>query len=104
MRSVPNEYQQYIEQQGIFEGFTSGEPSYIELWLLADLPINNADIQIQDLAPDFVAFAGNGGGEILAFNATGQIFMLPLIGMEARYATLVAGSFAELVARFESVT
>ncbi len=62
MLSVPIEYQKYVECYGTFEGFTSGEPSYIALWGLAELPGNNADIQIQELAPGFIAFAGNGGG------------------------------------------
>ena len=104
MLSVPNEYQRYIERHGTFEGFTSGEPGYIELWSLTELPGNNLDIQIQELAPGFVAFAGNGGGEILAFNASGAVFMLPLIGMEPSCAISVAGSFAELLARFEPTT
>lgn len=104
MLAVPSEYQQYIESYGAFEGFTSGEPGYIELWSLAELPGNNADIQIQELAPGFVAFAGNGGGEVLAFNASGAVFLLPLIGMAPNSAVPVAGSFAELVARFEPST
>ena len=101
MLSIPKEYQQYIERQGVFEGFTSGEPGYIELWSLVDLPGNNTDIQIQESAPGFLAFAGNGGGEILAFNSAGEVFMLPLIGMEPSYAIKVANSFTELAARFE---
>lgn len=104
MLSVPKEYQQHIDKHGTFEGFTSGEPGYIELWSLEDLSSNNADIQIQVYAPGYLAFAGNGGGEVLAFNATGAVFMLPLIGMEPSCAILVAGSFAELAARFEHAT
>lgn len=104
MLSVPNEYQQYLKEHGLFEGFTSAEPGYIELWSLEDLPGNNSDIQIQELAPGFVAFAGNGGGEILAFNSSGAVFMLPLIGMEPRHAVPVASSFAELVLSFEHAT
>lgn len=101
MPPVSNEYQKYIEQFGTFEGSTSGEPGYIELWSLEDLPDNNTDIQIQEFAPGFLAFAGNGGGEVLAFNARGAVFMLPLIGMDPKCAIPVAGSFAELAARFE---
>lgn len=104
MPHLPIEYTQYIERHGGFEGFTSGEPGYVELWSLQDLPGNNADIQIQELAPGFVAFASNGGGEVLAFDLSGSVFMLPLIGMEARYALPVADSFSELAARFEHGT
>jgi hypothetical protein len=102
MLSLPTEYPQYIEDHGVFEGFTSDEPGYIALWSLGDLPGNNADIEIQKYAPGYIAFADNGGGEILAFNSAGEVFMLPLIGMEPRYANKVASSFAELATRFEN--
>ena len=99
--SLPAEYGQFLAAHGAFEGFTSGEPGYIALWALAELPGNNSDIQIEKYAPGYLAFAGNGGGEVLAFDASGTVYMLPLIGMEPRYAVKVANSFGELVARFE---
>jgi hypothetical protein len=100
--SLPTEYQQYLERYGAFEGSTSGEPGYIALWSIAEIPSNNADIQIQQYAPGYLAFAGNGGGEVLAFNSAGEVFMLPLIGMGPQHATRVASSFAELAARFNA--
>jgi hypothetical protein len=98
---IPIEYKQFIEQHGTFKGFTSDDSIYIAMWPIDDLPQNNTDIEIQQYAPGYLAFASNGGGEVLAFDASGAIFMLPLIGMEPRYAVKVAGSFPELAARFE---
>ena len=99
--SLPAEYVQFLAAHGAFEGFTSGEPGYIALWALAELSGNNLDIEIERYAPGYVAFAGNGGGEVLAFDASGTVYMLPLIGMEPRYAVKVAERFAELAARFK---
>lgn len=98
---VPREYVDYVKKHGIFEGFTTGEPGYIELWTLEDLEKSNKEIQVLDLAPGYLAFAGNGGGEVLAFDSDGAVFMLPSIGMELQYAKKIAESFNELVPRFE---
>lgn len=100
---IPAEYEAFLEAHGVFEGFTTGDgqPGYVALWALDDIPGNNADIEIQEYAPGFVAFAGDGGGEVLAFDAFGAVFALPLVGMEPRYAIKVAGSFGELEERFE---
>jgi hypothetical protein len=100
---IPAQYTAFLAAHGAFEGFTTGEgrPGYVALWTMAEITGNNADIQIQDYAPGFIAFAGDGGGEVLAFDASGAVFLLPLVGMEPQYAIKVADSFAELEARFE---
>jgi len=100
---IPAQYTAFLEAYGAFERFTTGEgqPGYVALWPMAEITGNNADIQIQDYAPGFVAFGGDGGGEVLAFDASGAVFLLPLVGMEPQYAIKVADSFAELEARFE---
>jgi len=48
-----------------------------------------------------VAFAGNGGGEIYAFDTVGAVFMLPMIGMEPEAAIKVADDFLELARGFQ---
>lgn len=102
--SLPVEYETYLATHGAFEGFTSDEemPGYVVLWNLSDIRGNNTDIQIEELAPGFIAFGGNGGGEILAFDASGAVYMLPLIGMEPGVAIKLADSFIDLASRFES--
>ncbi|WP_143133033.1 SMI1/KNR4 family protein [Pseudoduganella namucuonensis] len=100
--TVPQEYLEYIRAHGIFEGFTSdeAEPGYIELWAPEAIPANNRDIEVESLAPGFLAFAGNGGGEVLAFDAAGAVYMLPMIGMASDYAVQVANDFESLAERF----
>ncbi|MBD9415234.1 SMI1/KNR4 family protein [Pseudomonas sp. PDM16] len=93
--SIPPEYLEFIALHGAVESFTEGEPGYVALWLPQDVAGNNKDIQIAELAPGYLAFAGDGGGEILAFNSKGEVFMLPLIGMEARYAQKIANNWSE---------
>jgi hypothetical protein len=100
--SIPQDYLDYVRTHGIFEGETSddAEPGYIELWSPDAIRATNEDIEIESLAPGFVAFAGNGGGEALAFDAGGAVYMLPLIGMAPECAEFVAKNFKSLAERF----
>jgi hypothetical protein len=59
---IPPEYLEFITLHGAIESFTGGEHGYIELWSLQDIVGNNEAIQIKQLAPGYLAFAGNGGG------------------------------------------
>ena len=49
-----------------------------------------------DYAPGYVAFGSNGGNEILALNASGEVFTLPAIGMKSQYADKIAESIDDL--------
>ncbi len=100
--TAPQEYLEYLRTHGIFEGFTSdeAEPGYIELWAPEEIPANNRDIEVESLAPGFLAFAGNGGGEVLAFDAAGVVCMLPMIGVASDCAVHVANDFESLAKRF----
>lgn len=98
---IPFEYIEYMRANGPFEGFTLDEiePGYVALWAVNEIPEMNSEIEIERYAPGFVGFAGNGGGEVLVFDKTGTVFMLPLIGMEAMQAIRVAENFSELARR-----
>ena len=100
---IPAEYKDFLATHGLFEGLTSGDeaPGYVVLWPLNKLRTRNSELQVQELAAGFLAFGGDGGGEVLAFDATGAVFMLPMIGMEIGQAIKVANSFSELAARFK---
>ncbi len=102
--AIPSEYREYLSAHAVFEGFATGDIGYIALWSLEEIPGNNADLAVQDLAPGYLAFGGDGGGEVFAFDASGAVYTLPMIGMEARYANRVASSFSELAAHFPSGT
>ncbi|WP_288393280.1 hypothetical protein [uncultured Herbaspirillum sp.] len=82
--SIPSSYYDYIQENGLFEGFTVDEarPGYIILWAKDEIPGSNSDIEIETYAPGFVAFAGDGGGEVLVFDEQGAVYMLPLIGID----------------------
>ena len=100
--SVPDDLKRFIAERGLFEGFTrSDSPGYVELWSIEDIPEQNALIEIAVYAPGFLAFAGDGGGEVFVFDATDAVYMLPLIGMEPKYAIKIANSFAEFAETFE---
>lgn len=100
--TLPDDLKHFIAEQGLFEGFTrNSSPGYVELWAIEDIPQQNAAIEMDAYAPGFLAFAGNGGSEVLAFDATGAVYMVPLIGMEPEQAIKIADSFAEFAETFE---
>ena len=92
----------YLASNGKFEGFTVGESGYIQLWKIEDLPAINSEIFIEELAPGYLAFASDGGNEVLAFDGVGAIYKLPMIGMELEQAIKIANSFSELRSRFQT--
>ena len=100
--TLPDDLKHFIAEHGLFEGFTFNDsPGYVELWAIEDIPQENAAIEMDVYAPGFLAFAGNGGGEVLAFDATGAVYMIPLIGIEAEQAIKISDSFAEFARTFE---
>jgi len=99
---LPDDLKHFIAEHGLFEGFTRNDsPGYVELWAIEDISQQNAAIEMDVSAPGFLAFAGNGGGEILAFDAAGAVYMIPLIGMGPEQAIKIADSFAEFAETFE---
>jgi len=98
----PDDLKHFIAEHGLFEGFTRNDnPGYVVLWAIEDIAQQNAAIEMDAYAPGFLAFAGNGGGEVLAFDAAGAVYMMPLIGMEPEQAIKIAGSFSEFAETFE---
>jgi len=97
--ALPNEYLSYIEGDGVSEGFTTGLPGYFALWPLDQIKSRNHDYEVPRYAPGFIGFGSDGGGELLAFDASGAVFMLPLIGMEPQYANRIAESWNEVLLR-----
>jgi len=99
---LPDDLKHFIAERGLFEGFTRDDSSgYVELWSIEDIPQQNEAIKIDVYAPGFLAFAGNGGCEVFAFDAAGAVYMIPLIGMESEQAIRVADSFARFAETFE---
>jgi hypothetical protein len=101
---LPTEYVRYLKSGGILEGFTEGQPGYIALWQLNEVEKNNKELEVEKYAPGFLGFGGDGGGELLAFDNKGIVYMLPMVGMEPRYARKIAASWVELEKRIEKAT
>ena len=101
--SIPNDYIEYIKDVGGYECSTyeDTEPGYAVLWSFEEIEQGNSDVEIDTYAPGFIAFGGDGGGELLVFDGTGAIFMLPMVGMEPDCAIRIAENFQELVSRFD---
>jgi hypothetical protein len=87
---IPTVYLDYMSAGGPFEGFLDEDPGYFVLWSAEGIEENNRHLQLAEHAPGFLAFGGNGGGEILLFDVNGAIFMLPMIGLNPSEAILVA--------------
>jgi hypothetical protein len=100
---LPAIYRAFIDTNGLFEGSVvlSGEEHDVILWGEDEVATANSEMDLDMYAPGFVAFAGNGGGEIYAFDAVGAVFMLPMIGMEPEAAIKVADDFLELAQGFQ---
>lgn len=100
---LPAVYRVFIDTNGLFEGFAVllGEEHYVILWGEDEVSTANSEMKVDVYAPGFVAFAGNGGSEIYAFDTVGAVFMLPMIGMEPEAAIKVADDFLELARGFQ---
>ena len=72
---------------------------YFEIWPEEEMEQLNREYQVETYAPGFYGFAGDGGGEMYAFGPDGAVYALPLIGMEAKVAKRLAGSWTELESR-----
>jgi len=94
--TLPNDFTTYLQKDGEMEFETNHEfGDYIILEPLTSIKQFNKDIEISKYAPNYTAFASDGGGEVFAFNKEGAIFLLPLIGMSPDDATEVAKSWTE---------
>ena len=96
---LPSDYIAYLEGTGVAEGFTEGLPGCFALWHPDEIEASNRDLQVATYAPGFLGFGTDGGGELLAFDGSGAVFMLPMIGMEPQYATKIAKSWREVTQR-----
>ena len=102
VRKLPQEYLDYLESGGLMEGFLSVDPSYFQLWSKSEIDIMNANYEVGEHLPGCIGFGSSGGGELLAFNKDGMIYMIPFVGMSEIDAVLVADSWAKFAADIET--
>jgi len=99
--TLSSEYLAWIKKKGVSECCTEGEPGYLALWLLGEIEANNKAYRVPLYAPGFLGFGTDGGGELLAFDASGAVFKLPLVGMEPKCAQRIADSWNEICQRID---
>ena len=96
MNRIPVEYLDYASNLTQMWGETDLEfGGYFELEPIENIEKMNQEIEMQKYAPEYIAFASNGGGEIFAFNSNGEIFLLPLIGLKSEVAVKISSSWPD---------
>jgi len=91
---LPSDYVDFISRTKILSAETNVD-SDIEFEPLDQVIEFNSDIEIEDHAPGYIAFACDGGNEVFAFNSEGAVFLLPMVGMEPQVAEKLADSWVE---------
>jgi hypothetical protein len=99
--TLPPQYVSYFASDGPKEGGLSVEPGWFQLWPLTEVERWNRKYHVSKFAPGFLGFGSSGGGEMLAFDAAGHVVMLPMVGMSADEAKLVADSWNEFIEKIE---
>jgi len=84
----PDEYLKYFEQDNPKEGSLAVEPGWFQLWSPEEIESTNKGYEVEQNVPGFLGFGSNGGGEMLAFDQIGQIFMIPFVPMRVNEAKL----------------
>ncbi len=100
---LPSDYLTYLRGDPPLFGDVACDDfdRYFELWPEGDLDQFNNEYEVPVLAPGFLAFATNGGGELYVFDQSGRVSELPCIGMEPQYASEIAASWSEFEARIK---
>ena len=81
------------------------EPRWFVVWSAEEALTATAEYEMPRYLPGYFCFGGNGGGELFVVptvpsNDRQPVYMVPAIGMAARYLTEIAPSFDELAANF----
>ncbi len=104
--NLPTEYLAYMESPDcIVEGEREGRMSgYFILWPPDEVKRNNQEYEVPACAPGFLSFGSNGGGELLAFDAAGAVYLLPTVGMSADDAIKISDSWPEFILQIKPDT
>lgn len=99
--TLPPQYVGYFASDAPKEGALAVAPGWFQLWSPTEVEQLNGDYHVSEFAPGFLGFGSSGGGELLAFDSEGRVFMLPMVGMSPDQARPVADSWSEFIARIE---
>jgi hypothetical protein len=91
----PPEFVAYLKSGKPVEGELKVAPGWYVLWAEDEIEISNKEYEVSEYAPNHLGFGSSGGGEMLAFNAAGQVVMIPFIGMSDEDAIMVAKSWSD---------
>jgi len=83
--SIPADFLGYVQGEGVDASSTQGDPG--------------DSYHVDENAPGFVGFGSDGGGEMLAFDGSGAVYMIPFVGMCVGDAKKIASSWNEVAAR-----
>ena len=99
---LPEEYLEHLQAGNPRYGSTDLElGGYFDLEPIEFIEEMNKDVEMEKNAPGFLAFASDGGGELLAFDREGKVYSIPLIGMDSKSAVLIANSWQEYVSHIQ---
>jgi hypothetical protein len=95
---LPQQYIDYINNGGLKYGFTSHEfGGYFALDDLDAIDEYNRLSEIGTYLPGYIIFGSDGGGEYFAFNKKGNVFLIPMIGMDVDSPIKIAESWNEYI-------
>ncbi|MCC7421083.1 MAG: hypothetical protein IT428_12445 [Planctomycetaceae bacterium] len=95
--SILSELESYLREGHPSEGPLRVDPGWFQLWPLENIEQWNAEYEVPRYAPGFTGFGSSGGGEMLAFDSKGFIYMIPFIGMDSCDAIKIADSWQQFV-------
>ena len=93
--ALPDAYLAYLRSGGRTEGGLRIDPGWFQLWAEGEIERMNLGYHVAKYVPGYLGFGSNGGGELLAFDSTGRIVMIPFIPMDPEHAVVVAQSWQE---------
>lgn len=98
---LPDEYIAFLLKSNGAEDSLGVEPGWYVIWPAEEVLVATDEYQMPEYLPGYIAFGGNGGGELFVFSEAGlssgdqAIYMVPAIGMDKRALKKIASNFTE---------
>jgi hypothetical protein len=105
---LPERYLAYLRKSNGAEGDLGVPPGWFVVWPAEEAAVATSEYEVLETLPGYLAFGGNGGGELFVFRLSGNaedgpVFMVPAIGMSVSELRPVAQSFAEFQSQMGKV-
>ena len=103
MKALPESLVEYHRSGHPLEAdLGEGFPRWLQLWPLSEIEERNKGYYVDQQAPGYTGIGSNGGGEMIALSPSGQVVVVPFIGMEPEVAVVVADSWETFESRIKS--